>query len=114
MTPAPHLTQALDEARELARDRDDHPGWTAIEAQAGRVLERLDVEDVDPAYADLGDTEGPVGTSLDPDAADRAVASLTALLEEPHVEQLELALAALTDLEDSLPNAPGPGSHPGR
>lgn len=114
MAPAPHLAQALEDARELARGRDDHPGFRAVEAQAGRVLERLDVEDVDPAYADHADAEGPVGTSLDPDAVDRAVASLTALVEEPDAEQLELALTALTDLEDALPDAPGPGSHPGR
>lgn len=114
MAPAPHLVQALQDARELALDRDDEPGWTAVAAQTGRVLERLDVEDVDPAYADLGDTEGPVGTTLDPDIADRAAASLTALTEQPHAEQVELALTALTDLEDALGDAPGPGSHPGR
>lgn len=114
MAPAPHLVQALRDAREIALERDDHPGWTAVAAQSGRVLERLDVEDVDPAYADLGDTEGPVGTTLDPDTADLAVASLTALVEQPHGEQVELAVSALTDLEDSLPDAPGPGSHPGR
>ncbi len=114
MAPAPHLIQALQDARDLAADRDDHPGWTAIAAQSERVLDRLDVEDVDPAYAELGDTEGPVGTTVDPDAADLAVASLTALVEQPHAEQVELAMAALTDLEDALPGAPGPGSHPGR
>jgi hypothetical protein len=115
MAPAPHLVQALQDARAFATDRaDDHAGWKAVEAQTQRVLERLDVEDVDPAYTDLGETEGPIGTGLDPDAADLAAASLTALMEQPHEEQVELALSALTDLEDSLKNAPGPGSHPGR
>jgi hypothetical protein len=114
MAPAPHLVQALQDARELAVGRDDHPGWKAVAAQTERVLGRLDVEDVDPAYADLGDTEGPIGTTLDPDVADLATASLTALMEQPHTEQLELALSALTDLEDALADAPGPGAHPGR
>ena len=114
MAPAPHLVQALNDAHAEASQRSDDPAWTAIAAQTRRVLERLDVEDVDPAYADLGDTEGPMGTTLDPDATDRAVASLTAMLEQPHIEQVELAIGALTDLEDALAQAPGPGSHPGR
>jgi hypothetical protein len=57
---------------------------------------------------------GPSAPPVDPDAADLAAASLTALVAQPHTEQLELALSALTDLEDALTNAPGPGSHPGR
>lgn len=115
MAPAPHLVQALSDAQAFAADQEDgQAGWKAVAAQTQRVLERLGVEDVDPAYADLGDTEGPVGTGLDPDAADLAASSLTALMEQPHQEQLELALSALTDLEDSLADAPGPGSHPGR
>lgn len=106
MADAPHLVQALTDAQELAGSRDDHPGWRALEAQTARVLDRLDVDDVDPAYVDASEAEGPIGGDLDPDAADRAVASLTALQDQPHTEQLELAQVAMTDLEDALSHIP--------
>lgn len=113
MAPAPHLVQALQDAHRLGAEQDE-AAFKAIEAQTQRVLERLGDEDVDPAYTDLAESEGPLGHTLDPDAVDFAVASLTALEEQPDVEQAELALRALTDLEDALPGTPGPGSHPGR
>lgn len=114
MAPAPHLVQALQQARDLAAGREDPPGWRALEARSRRVLARLEEPVADPGYVDAGEAEGPVGETVDPDAADRAVASLTALQDEPDETQLELALTALTDLEDALAEAPGPGGHPGR
>lgn len=102
MAPAPHLTQALRDTRDLAGQFDDDPDWLALEAQAGRVLDRLGVDEADPGYADVYEAEGVAGPELDPDVVDRAVASLTAVQEEPHVEQVRIAQGAMTDLEHAL------------
>lgn len=99
MAPAPHLVQALADARELAQGRDDLPGWRALEGSTGRILERLDGDEVDPAYTDVVETDGTLGPDLDPDTVDLVVASITALQETPDEEQLELTLRALADLE---------------
>ena len=99
--PAPHLTEALRDARDLAAAQDG-PGWTALEAQTARVLERLGVDEADPGYADEVESAGLLGGTLDADVVDRAVASLTALEEQPHQEQLAIAQRAMTDLEHAL------------
>jgi hypothetical protein len=102
MAPAPHLTEALRDARELASRFDDHPDWRALEAQAERVLDRLGIDEADPGYADEFESEGLTGGEVDVDVVDRAVASLTAVQEQPHEEQLEIAQRAMTDLEHAL------------
>ena len=99
MAPAPHLAQALDDAHELARGRDDLPGWRTLEGSTERVLAQLDGDEVDPAYTDRVESDGTLGPDLDPDVVDLVVASITALQETPDEEQLEIALRALTDLE---------------
>ncbi len=99
MAPAPHLVQALEDGRALAQERDDLPGWRALEGSTGRILDELDGDEVDPAYSDLAETEGTLGPDLDADVVDRVVASITALQETPDEEQLELALQALSELE---------------
>jgi hypothetical protein len=103
MAPAPHLTEALRDARDFAARFDDEPGWLALEAQAERVLDRLGIDEADPGYADVYEAEGIAGPELDPDVVDRAVASLTAVQEQPHEEQLAIAQRAMTDLEHALP-----------
>jgi hypothetical protein len=99
VAPAPHLVQALQDGRALAEQRDDLAGWKALYGSTTRILERLDTEDVDPAYTEMAETDGTLGPDLDPDVVDRAVGSLTALEEVPDTEQLELALQALEELE---------------
>lgn len=83
----------------MAEQRNDLAGWQALHGSTSRILEQLDNEDADPAYTDLAETEGSLGTDLDPDTVDRVVASLTALEEAPDEEQLELAMQGLEELE---------------
>ena len=99
VAPAPHLIQALQDGRAMAEQRDDLAGWRALHGSTNRILEHLDTGDVDPAHAEVAETDGTLGPDLDPDVVDRVVGSLTALEEVPDLEQLELAMHALEELE---------------
>ncbi|MFA9431784.1 hypothetical protein [Egicoccus sp. AB-alg2] len=103
------IVQVLRESRELASRNgadDEHAdsGWRELAGRLDRIMDRMGIDGGEPATRPaMGmDRIDRGGFALEPDTADRAVASLMALGDRPDQDQLELANQAVRDLEDSL------------
>jgi hypothetical protein len=95
------LIQALQETRELASAHGGEPGWDRIQERVGRLLDRF-TEEVDDVGVPEGGADRINREAIDQEAAERAVAALLAVADRTVGDELELADAALEDLEDAV------------
>jgi hypothetical protein len=99
------LVQRLLDARQLGVGRDDESGWREL---CGRIARILDAAGIDPEdglrepVSDPADAQPENAAMADPDTVDHAAASLSALLDRPDEDQLELANRAIRDLEAAV------------
>lgn len=96
------LIQALQETRELASDHTDDPEWQQIHDQVDQVLDRLTEDGGDPITPELGAQRIDRTVRLDEEQAQLAAAAMAALHDRPEPEQVELARAALQQLDDAI------------
>ena len=95
------LVQALQETRELAAANAGEPGWDRVQDRVERLLDRL-THEVDDAGRAEGGVDRIDRDLIDQQAAERAVAALLAVADRTVGDELELADAALEDLEDAI------------
>lgn len=96
------LIQALQETRELASDHADDPDWVQIHTQVQQVLDRLTEDAGDPTTEALGAQRLDRTVPIDEEQAELAAAAMAALHDRPEPEQVELARAALQQLDDAI------------
>jgi hypothetical protein len=96
------LIQALQETRALAGDHLDDPEWQQIHDEVDQVLDRLTEDADDPTTPALGVQRINRTVALDEEQAELAAAAMAALHDRPEPEQLELARAALQQLDDAI------------
>lgn len=96
------LIQALQETRELASDHADDPDWQQIHRQVQQVLDQLTEDAGDPTTEALGAQRLDRTVTIDEEQAELAAAAMAALHDRPEPEQVELARAALQQLDDAI------------
>lgn len=96
------LIQALQETRALASDHADDPEWQQIHDEVDQVLDRLTEDAADPTTPALGAQRLNRTVTLDQEQAELAAAAMAALHDRPEPEQIELARAALQQLDDAI------------
>jgi hypothetical protein len=96
-----NLVQTLTETRSLARDHAGDPAWDALAARVEAVIERLTEDADDPTTPAIG-RQRLVRPAIDVEDAQLAAAALRAVHDRPDEQQLELATAAVEDLDDAL------------
>jgi hypothetical protein len=96
------LIQALQETRALAGDHLDDPEWQQVHDEVDAVLDRLTEDADDPTTPALGAQRLDRTVTLDEEQAELAAAAMAALHDRPEPEQIELARAALQQLDDAI------------
>jgi len=102
--PIFNLIQALEETRELASDHaGEEPDWADVQSQVDDLLDQLTEGGHDAATtAELTARRIDRTVALDEEQAELAAAAMAALHDRPEPEQLELARAALQQLNDAI------------
>lgn len=92
----------MQQTYELASDHDGDPGWAEIRDHVQRVLDQITDDADDPTTEALGAQRLNRTVDIDEEQAQLAAAAMVALHDRPEPEQLELARAAIEQLDEAI------------